>query len=104
MGIVLKQSFQNTVTTFIGFAFGAVNTLFLYTNILAPKYYGLVTFILATGAILMPLMALGVHNATIKYYSAQSEQRKNGFITLMLLSPLVILGVLSLLTWFFMSR
>lgn len=101
MGIVLKQSFQNTVTTFIGFAFGAVNTLFLYTNILEPKFYGLVTFILATGAILMPLMALGIHNTIIKYYSVQSEQSKNGFLTLMLLSPLMILGTLSLLTWIF---
>ena len=51
MGIVLKQSFQNTIITFIGFAFGAVNTLFLYTNILQPEYYGLVMFILATSAI-----------------------------------------------------
>ncbi|WP_421811835.1 lipopolysaccharide biosynthesis protein [Flagellimonas sp.] len=101
MGIVLKQSFQNTVTTFVGFAFGAVNTLFLYTNILEPKYYGLVTFILATGAILMPLMALGIHNTIIKYYSVQSERNKNGFITLMLLSPLMILAALSLLTWAF---
>src|SRR6056297_116007 len=101
MGIVLKQSFQNTVTTFVGFAFGAVNTLFLYTNILEPKYYGLVTFILATGAILMPLMAFGIHNTIIKYYSVQSERNKNGFITLMLLSPLMILAALSLLTWAF---
>lgn len=101
MGVVLKQSLRNTVTTFVGFAFGAVNTLFLYTNILAPKYYGLVTFILATGAILMPLMALGIHNTVIKYYSVQNEQDKNGFITLMLLSPLMILVVLALLTWGF---
>ena len=67
MGIVLKQSFQNTIVTYIGFAIGAINTLFLYTNILEPEYYGLVTFILATAALLMPLMAFGVHNTMVKF-------------------------------------
>ena len=62
MGVVLKQSIQNTVVTYLGFFFGAINTLFLYTKILPDEYYGLVTFILASGAILMPLMAFGVHN------------------------------------------
>ncbi|MDC6364537.1 MULTISPECIES: lipopolysaccharide biosynthesis protein [Flavobacteriaceae] len=101
MGIVLKQSFQNTVTTFIGFVFGAVNTLFLCTNILDPKYNGLVNFILATGAILMPLMALGIHNTIIKYYTVQGESGKDGFLSLMLLSPLMVLGPLALTTWLF---
>lgn len=99
MGIVLKQSFKNTVVTFIGFAFGAINTLFLYTNILDSKYYGLVTFILATGAILMPIMASGAHNALVKYYSAQTDRSKNGFFTLILFSPLLVILPLTLLVW-----
>ncbi|MDT0539573.1 oligosaccharide flippase family protein [Croceitalea sp. P059] len=101
MGIVLKQSFRNTVLTFIGFAFGAVNTLFLYTNILEPDYYGLVTFILATGAILMPLFAFGSHNTLVKFYSAQNESAKNAFLTLVLISPLLVLIPAAGLTWFF---
>ena len=60
MGVVLKQSIQNVVVTYLGFLFGAMNTLFLYTKILEDEYYGLVTFILASGAILMPLMAFGI--------------------------------------------
>lgn len=101
MGIVLKQSFRNTVLTFIGFAFGAVNTLFLYTNILQPEYYGLVTFILATGAILMPLFAFGAHNTLVKFYSAQKESAKNAFLTLVLISPLLVLIPAGALTWLF---
>ena len=99
MGIVLKQSFKNTVVTFIGFGFGAINTLFLYTNILESKYYGLVTFILATGAILMPIMASGAHNALVKYYSAQTSESKNGFFTLILLSPLLVILPLTVMVW-----
>ncbi|NYJ28861.1 lipopolysaccharide biosynthesis protein [Allomuricauda sp. ARW1Y1] len=92
MGVVLKQSIQNTVVTYLGFFFGAINTLFLYTKILPDEYYGLVTFILASGAILMPLMAFGVHNTMVKYYSNHLETEKDGFFTLMLLIPL--LGIL----------
>ncbi|WP_420601365.1 lipopolysaccharide biosynthesis protein [Flagellimonas sp.] len=99
MGIILKQSFKNTIVTFIGFGFGALNTLFLYTNIMEPTYYGLVTFILATGAILMPVMSAGAHNSLVKYYSAQKEDSKNGFLTLMMISPLLIILPLTLLVW-----
>ncbi len=92
MGVVLKQSIQNVVVTYVGFLFGAVNTLFLYTKILPDEYYGLVTFILASGAILMPLMAFGVHNTLVKFYSGYTEQEKDSFLSLMLLTPL--LGIL----------
>ncbi|MER3317449.1 MAG: polysaccharide biosynthesis C-terminal domain-containing protein [Allomuricauda sp.] len=89
MGVVLKQSIQNTVVTYLGFFFGAINTLFLYTKILPAEYYGLVTFILASGAILMPLMAFGVHNTMVKYFSNHQEVEKDSFFTLMLLIPLL---------------
>lgn len=89
MGVVLKQSIQNVVVTYMGFIFGAVNTLFLYTKILPDEYYGLVTFILASGAILMPLMAFGVHNTMVKFYSNHQEAEKDSFFTLMLLIPLL---------------
>ncbi len=101
MGIVLKQALRNTVITYVGFVIGAVNTLFLYTYILEPEYYGLVTFILATATILMPLMAFGTHNTLVRFYSTQSEEDKNGFLTLMLLSPLLALIPMAILTWVF---
>ncbi|MEM8928417.1 MAG: oligosaccharide flippase family protein [Bacteroidota bacterium] len=99
MGIVLRQSLRNTIITYVGFVIGAVNTLFLYTYILEPEYYGLVTFILATGAILMPLMAFGTHNTLVRFYSRQPEGDRDGFLTLMLLSPLFAIIPLAFLTW-----
>ena len=101
MGIVLKQSFKNTVITYFGFAIGALNILFLYTKILSDDYFGLVNVILATAAILMPVMAFGIHNTMVKFYSSQQESKKNAFLTLMLLSPLLALIPLALLTWLF---
>ena len=101
MGVVLKQSITNVITTYSGFLFGAINTLFLYTSILTEAYYGLVTFILASGAILMPIMAFGVHNTMVKFYSNQEEREKDGFLTLMLFAPLLGIIPLGILSYFF---
>ncbi|GMN08754.1 flippase [Croceitalea sp. MTPC9] len=101
MGIVLKQSLKNTTITYIGFGIGAINILFLYTKILPDVYFGLVNVILATAAILMPLLAFGVHNAMVKFYSGQREEDKDSFLTLMLVSPLMVLFPLALGTWLF---
>jgi len=92
MGIVLNQSFKNTISTYLGFGIGAINTLFLYTNFLTDEYYGLVVFVLSTATIMMPFMAFGVHNAIIKFYSSfKSKNSINSFLTLMLFLPLVFI-------------
>ncbi|WP_418636941.1 oligosaccharide flippase family protein [Winogradskyella sp.] len=92
MGIVLNQSFKNTITTYLGFGIGAINTLFLYTNFLSDEYYGLVAFLLSAANIMMPFMAFGVHNAIVKFYSAfKSKNSINSFLTLMLFLPLLFI-------------
>ncbi|MEO1487195.1 MAG: polysaccharide biosynthesis C-terminal domain-containing protein [Bacteroidota bacterium] len=101
MGIVLKQSLQNMASTYLGFAFGAINTVFLYTKILPDAYYGLVTFILASGAILMPLMAFGVHNTLVKFYSTYSGDAQAGFFTTMLGIPLLGIALVFLILFLF---
>ena len=45
MGIVLNQSFKNTIITYIGFGIGAINTLYLYPVYLGATYYGLTNYI-----------------------------------------------------------
>ena len=101
MGIVFKQSFSNLVITYLGFAIGAINTLFLYARFLTDTYFGLVGVILATSAILMPLLAFGVPNTMIKFFSSYSDKKtQDGFLTMMLLLPLALivpLGVFSYL-------
>lgn len=92
MGIVLNQSFKNTISTYIGFGVGAINTLFLYTNFLTDQYYGLVAFLLSAANIMMPFTAFGVHNTIIKFYSSfKSKNSINSFLTLMLFLPLAFI-------------
>ena len=88
MGIVIKQSFRNTLSTYIGFGIGAINTLFLYTNFLTDEYYGLVAFILSTANLMLPFMAFGVHNGLIKFCTTfKTKDSLNSFLTLMLFLP-----------------
>ncbi len=92
MGIVIKQSINNTITTYIGFAIGALNTLFLYTNFLTDDYYGLVGFLLSAATIVTPLMAFGVHNTLVKFYSSfKTIPERDNFLTMMLYLPLLLI-------------
>src|SRR5690606_6358927 len=92
MGIVLKQSIQNTVSTYIGFVIGALNTLFLYIHFLSDEYYGLVGFLLSTATVMMPLLAFGINNTLIKFYSTfKKKSEKTNFLTFCLYLPLLVI-------------
>jgi O-antigen/teichoic acid export membrane protein len=92
MGVVVSQSIKNTVTTYLGFGIGAINVLFLFTNFISDTYFGLITFMLSTANIMMPLMAFGTNNTLIKFYSIfKTRQSQNSFLTLMLFLPLAII-------------
>lgn len=104
MGIVIKQSFNNLITTYLGFAIGALNTLFLYTNFMSEQYYGLVSFIVSTAMILMPFMAFGVQNTLVKFYSAYEGKEQSVFLNWMLLLPLLVAIPGALICFFFYEQ
>ncbi len=90
MGIVTSQSIRNTVITYAGFVIGAANALYMYPHFLGKTYYGLTAFLLSAANIIMPLMAFGVHNTMVKFYSTyKTEEEKSRFLTFMLFLPLV---------------
>ncbi|WP_111709253.1 lipopolysaccharide biosynthesis protein [Lutibacter citreus] len=92
MGIVLKQSFNNTVILFLGFAIGGINVLFLYTHFLHEDYFGLITFLLSTANIIMPLLVFGMQHTIIKFYSSYKTKREqDGFLMTTLILPLLII-------------
>lgn len=101
MGIVLNQSLKNTVITYIGFAIGAINTLYMYVQFLGDTYYGLVGYILSAANIMMPLMAFGVHNTLVKYYNEyKTEEEKSSFLSFVLFLPLLLIIPFSLIAYF----
>lgn len=91
MGIVFKQSLKNTLFIYLGFLFGGINTLFLYTRFLQDEYYGLITFLLSTSNLLMPLIALGVHHTIIKFFSSYlTKIDKDRFLSSIIFLPFLI--------------
>ena len=105
MGIVLNQSIKNTFITYFGFGIGAINALFLYTNFLGKTHYGMVAFLLSASNIMMPLMAFGVQNTMIRFYSKYtSEVDREHFLSFMLLMPLFLIIPISTITYFFYDQ
>ena len=100
MGIVASQSFKNIISTYLGFFIGAINTLFLYTEFLSDEYYGMVGYMLSLAYVIMPLMAFGVHNTLVKFYSSfKTRVSLNSFLTLMLFLPMLIIIPLIVITY-----
>ena len=100
MGVVFKQSLNNTIVTYLGFGVGAVNVLFLYTNFMSDEYFGLVNVVFSAAMVLMPILAFGVPNSLIKFYSSFKDERTtDGFLTLMLFLPLVLMLTIAGLTY-----
>ncbi|MDC1491918.1 oligosaccharide flippase family protein [Flavobacteriaceae bacterium] len=96
MGIVTKQSINNTITTYIGFVLGALNVLFLYTYFLSDQYHGLLAFIISTATIMLPFISIGTHNAIIKFYSSYKiNTEKESFLSVMLVIPLFSIVILT---------
>jgi O-antigen/teichoic acid export membrane protein len=92
MGIVLRQSASNVIVTYFGFGIGAINAMFLYTTFLSKTNYGIVGFILSAANIMMPLMAFGVHNSMIRFFSyCKSEEQRERFMSFMLFMPLLFI-------------
>jgi O-antigen/teichoic acid export membrane protein len=104
MGIVLNQSLKNTIITYIGFGIGAINTIYLYPFFLGATYYALTNYVLSASSILMPLLAFGMQNTLVKFYSqCKTEQEEGQFLSFTILFPLILSIPLILIGAFFYS-
>ena len=102
MGIVLNQSFKNTIITYIGFGIGAINTLYLYPVYLGATYYALTNYILSAANVIMPLFAIGMQNTLVKFYSQyKTEEEREQFLSFTALFPLLMCIPLGIIGIFF---
>ncbi|AYN03188.1 MULTISPECIES: lipopolysaccharide biosynthesis protein [unclassified Flavobacterium] len=102
MGIVLNQSFKNTIITYIGFGIGAINTLYLYPIYLGETYYGLTNYILSAANVIMPLFAIGMQNTLVKFYSQyKTEEEREQFLSFTALFPILMCIPLGVIGFFF---
>lgn len=98
MGVIINQSFKNMITTYLGFGIGAINTLFLFTYFLEKEYYGLVSFLLSAANLIWPLMAFGVHNTLVKFYSSyKTKPERDRLFSLVLFLPIIVSLILGII-------
>jgi len=105
MGIVLKQSFKNTLILFLGFAIGGINVMFLFTHFLHEDYFGLITFLLSTANIILPLLVFGMQHTIIKYYSSyKTKIEQDGFLISTVFIPLIVIIPLGFISVYVYER
>lgn len=104
MGIIIRQSIQNSIVTYIGIAVGFISTLYLYPNILEPDQYGLTRLLLSVSFVFAQFAHLGMRNTAIRFfpYFEDAGKQHNGFLFLALIVPLA--GFLLFSAIFFLFR
>ncbi|WP_298780827.1 lipopolysaccharide biosynthesis protein [uncultured Polaribacter sp.] len=91
MGIVLKQSFRNTLIIYLAFLIGGINTIVFYPEFLGAKFYGLVVYLFSTSNIIMPFLAFGAHFTMVKFFSSyETKEEKDRFLSSLIFMPLII--------------
>lgn len=91
MGIIQKQSIQNSVIIYAGIVLGFISTIYLYPNILEPGQYGLTRLLLSVAFVFTQFAHLGMKNIAIKFFPhfKNSDRQHNGFLFLTLVIPLI---------------
>jgi len=89
MGIVRKQSIQNSIYFYIGLLFGALSTIVLYPNAFNshPEHLGLLQIIVAYSTIISTFSFLGTPKTLIRFFP--KVENKNQLISLSFLIPII---------------
>ena len=102
MGIVLNQSLKNTIITYIGFAIGGINTIYLYPVFLGATYYALSNYILSSANVIMPIFAIGMQNTLVKFYSQyETNEERSRFLSFTVLFPFLVIIPMLLIGFYF---
>ena len=102
MGIVRKQSIQNSIYFYIGLLFGALSTIVLYPNAFNshPEHLGLLQIIVAYSTIISTFSFLGTPKTLIRFFP--KVENKNQLISLSFLIP--IIGFLFFVLLYFLFK
>lgn len=76
MGVIIRQSLLNSLSSYAGLALGAVNTLVLYPLAFTPEhadYYGLVQMILNYTLLVSTFTSLGVPQVMVRFHKRLEE-------------------------------
>jgi len=100
MGIIRSQSIKATILTYIGFAIGAINMVFVMPRFFTKEQYGLLTVFVAFANQVVTIGSVGMATVTNKflpYYRAHLAPSKRDLLSLALflgtIGMIVVLGL-----------
>lgn len=81
MGIVIKQSFLNSINSYVGIALGAFNTIFFFPFVFAeqPEFMGEIQTMLALATVISTFAHFGLPVSLVTYFPRFNEQQREAF-------------------------
>lgn len=76
MGIVKKQGISVAFVSFLGVIIGALNTMFVFPNVLGADRHGLVMLILSIATVIAQFAHLGLPNTIIRFFPYLKDHKK----------------------------
>lgn len=104
MGIIARQSIKNSLTTYIGVVFSAVNTVYLVPRVFEKhpeEEWGLFQYIIGLVLILAPFSQMATPAIIIKYFPFFKNDNKTGFLFSLLIVAFAGLILISSVYYFF---
>lgn len=104
MGIVQKQTIQNTIYTYLGVAIGFVTSALIFPKVLEAEQIGLLGILVSYSIIFAQFASLGFNATTIKLFPVFRNKNKghNGFLFLSL--SVALIGFLLALAVYFLLK
>lgn len=105
MGIVIRQSFYNTINSYVGVALGALNTMILFPRLFPedPSFMGEVQTILAGATVYGSFGHLGLAPALVTFFPRMDVEQQRRYWRYALLA-VAGLSLLAGLGWYFFVR
>lgn len=87
MGIIIRQSIQNTAISYVGIGLGFVSTVLMFPNILSADQFGLTRVLLSLALVSAQFAHLGIKNVVTRFFPwfNQPKSGKKSLLTLALL-------------------
>jgi O-antigen/teichoic acid export membrane protein len=76
MGIVIRQSIKTTAVSYIGFAIGYLNTLFLFSLVLTKEQIGLTRLLISVSFLFATFASLGAGNIPMRFFPYFKDESK----------------------------
>ncbi len=97
MGVIQRQGIKDSIVTYIGIAFGVVNTLVIYPY-LPSNVLGLFQFLVSAALIVTPFLQLGMQNVAVRFFPIfkNEEKKHQGFLFILLIPSIICFFVFAI--------